>query len=88
MNEIRSFKPLHSLDKALDLDISRWTEINALRHNLLKDTFTTKSLFTRTKEAFNNNDFELASKLYLEIEDSMDELRNLYSIYKKNLLDL
>ena len=88
MKEIRGFKVLHAPEKALDLDISRWTEINALRHNLLKDTFTTKSLFTRTKEAFNNNDFELASKLYLEIEDSMDKLRKLYSIYKKNLLDL
>ena len=81
MKEIRGFKVLHAPEKALDLDISRWTEINALRHNLLKDTFT-------TKEAFNNNDFELASKLYLEIEDSMDKLRKLYSIYKKNLLDL
>ncbi len=88
MKEIRSSRILHAPEKALDLDISRWTEINKLRHNLLKDTYTSKSLFTSTKDAFKNNDYELASKLYLEIEDSMNKLRELYSSYEKNLLDL
>lgn len=88
MKEIRSSKILHAPEKALDLDISRWTEINKLRHELVKDTYTNKSLFTSTKDAFKNNDYELASKLYLEIEDSMSKLRELYSSYEKNLLDL
>lgn len=88
IKEIRAAKVLHAPEKALDLDISRWTEIDTLRHNLLKDTFTSKSLFTRTKDAFKNNDYELASKLYLQIEDSMSRLRELYSAYEKNLLDL
>ncbi|MGG7079147.1 glutamine synthetase [Clostridium sardiniense] len=88
MKEIRASRILHAPEKALDLDISRWTEINKLRHTLLKDTYNSKSLFTSTKDAFKNNDYELASNLYLQVEDSMSELRELYSSYEKNLLDL
>ncbi len=88
MREIRSFKPLHSLDKILDLDISNWTNLHNLRIELMKDTYTNKSLFTRVKEAFEKEDFSDASRLYLEVEDKMSELRKLYSTYKKNLLDI
>ena len=88
MNEIRSFKPLHSLDKILDLDISNWTNLHNLRIELMKDTYTNKSLFTKVIEAFDKEDFADASRLYLEVEDKMSQLRELYSIYKRNLLDI
>lgn len=88
MNEIRSFKPVHSVDKALDLDISNWTKINNLRMYLMKDTYNNKSLFTKISQAFENEDYTDASRLYLELEDKISELRSLYSIYKKNLLDI
>lgn len=87
-SEVRSCKALHSLEKALDLDISNWMKINDLRHYIMKDTYTTKSLFTRIKDAFSNDDFAEASNLYLELEDKMQSLRTLYSYYKKNLLDI
>lgn len=87
INEIRSFKPLHSLDKALDLDISNWMKINDLRYYIMKDTYTTKSLSTRIKEAFKNEDYAEASRLYIEIENKMAKLRKFYSDYEKNLLD-
>ena len=35
-----------------------------------------------------NEDYADASRLYLELEDKMSELRSLYSSYKKNLLDI
>ncbi|MDY4077721.1 MAG: glutamine synthetase [Clostridium sp.] len=88
MNEIRSFVPLHSLDKALDLDISNWMKINDLRHYIMKDTYTSKGLFTKIKEAFENKNYSEASKYYLELEEKMETLRELYSSYKKNLLDI
>lgn len=88
MNEIRSFVPLHSLDKALDLDISNWMKINDLRHYIMKDTYTSKGLFTKIKEAFKNENYSEASKYYLELEEKMEILRELYSSYKKNLLDI
>lgn len=87
-DKIRGYKALHSVDKALDLDITNWTNINNLRVYLMKDTYTNKSLFTRIKEAFDKKDLELASNLYIELEEKMEELRKLYSSYKRNLLDI
>ncbi|WP_317411594.1 hypothetical protein, partial [Clostridium baratii] len=78
-NQIRGYRVLHALDKAQDLDISNWNEINKLRYYLMKDTFNSKCLFTRTKNAFKDGDYKLASKLYLEIEEKMTILRELYS---------
>lgn len=87
-DKIRGYKALHSVDKALDLDITNWTNINNLRVYIMKDTYTNKSLFTRIKEAFDKKDLELASNLYIELEEKMEELRKLYSSYKRNLLDI
>ncbi len=86
--EIRSFKMLHSLDKALDLDVSSWMSINELRHYIMKDSYKRKSLFTRIKEASASGDYVLVSNLQLELEEKMDTLRSLYCSYKKNLLDI
>ena len=43
---------------------------------------------TYKKEAFDKKDLELASNLYIELEEKMEELRKLYSSYKRNLLDI
>lgn len=86
--EIRNCKMLHSLDNSLDIDISRWLEINTLRHYLAKDSYTQKCLFTRIKESTNNNNYEELSNLQLELQDKISLLHNLYGIYTKNLLDL
>ena len=85
--EVRSFKLLHS-NNALDLDISNWMTINNLRHYIMKDTYTSKGLFTRIKDAISNEDYSLASNLLNELEDNMKKLRDLYSNYTKNLLDI
>ncbi len=88
IEEIRSCKMLHSLDKALDLDISNWMSINELRYYIMKDSYTNKSLFTKIKEAADNKNYEELSNLQLELDSKMHKLRNLYSSYKKNLLDI
>lgn len=85
--EVRSFKLVHS-SNALDLDISNWMTINNLRHYIMKDTYTSKGLFTRIKDAISNEDYSLASDLLNELEDTMKKLRDLYSDYTKNLLDI
>ena len=54
----------------------------------MKDTYTTKSLFTRIKVALASNKLDVASDLYCELEENMSLLRHLYSNYKKNLLDI
>ena len=86
-NEVRSFKQLHS-SNALDLDISNWMKINDLRHYIMKDSYTSKSLFTRIKDAISVENYSLASDLLLELEDNMKKLRDLYDNYTKNLLDI
>lgn len=88
IEEIRSFKPLHSQDKALDLDISNWMKINDLRHYLVKDSYNSKSLATRLKDAFHSEDYSEASRLSIEFDTKMQLLRDLYDDYKKNLLDI
>jgi len=87
-SEIRSCKCLHDANKALDLDLTNWMKIHELRLYIMKDTNSTNSLFTRLKDAITENNLELASDLYLELEYKMSLLRNMYSSYKKNLLDI
>ncbi|MCH3963803.1 MAG: glutamine synthetase [Clostridium sp.] len=86
--EIRGFKLLHCSGKALDIDVATWMKIDALRHDLIKDSYTKKSLFTKIKEATEKEDYAEVSKLQIEIENNIAELRALYSDYKKNLLDI
>ena len=87
-HEVRRRSQLHTADRAYDLDIYNWSKVQDLRLYIMKDTTSTKSLFTRLKNALESKNLELASNLYLELEDKMEELRAAYSSYRKNLLDL
>ena len=86
--DIRADKQLHCCDKALDLDVSTWMTINELRHITMKDSYHRRSLFTQLKNAINESDFEKASDLQIKLDKNMSELNDLYSTYKKNLLDI
>ncbi|MBI6014030.1 glutamine synthetase [Clostridium perfringens] len=86
--DIRAAKQLHCCDKALDLDVSTWMTINELRHITMKDSYHRISLFTQIKNAINESDFEKASDLQIKLDKNMSELNDLYSTYKKNLLDI
>ena len=86
--DIRAAKQLHCCDKALDLDVSTWMTINELRHITMKDSYHRRSLFTQIKNAINEYDFEKASDLQIKLDKNMSELNDLYSTYKKNLLDI
>jgi glutamine synthetase len=86
--EIRNSKMLHTMEKALDLDVANWMKISELRLYLMKDTYSTKSLFTKIRDASEVKNYDEVSKLQIELDEKIDELRSLYSIYKKNLLDI
>ncbi|MDM0983529.1 glutamine synthetase [Clostridium perfringens] len=86
--DIRAAKQLHCCDKALDLDVSTWMTINELRHITMKDSYHRRSLFTQIKNAINESYFEKASDLQIKLDKNMSELNDLYSTYKKNLLDI
>ncbi|WML36347.1 glutamine synthetase [Clostridium sp. OS1-26] len=87
-DEIRSCKMLHSIDKALDLDVANWMKINELRHYIMKDTYSKKSLFARIKNAIEAGNYDEVSNLQIELDEKIKELRELYSSYKKNLIDI
>jgi glutamine synthetase len=88
MREIRGYKLLHDPANASDLDISNWLAIRDLRVELMKDSLNRTSTFTRIKEALDKENYDLASQLQKDIYTKMDNLRMLYSLYKKNLLDI
>lgn len=69
-----------------DQDAYNWNKIFNLRAELAKDSIDEKSLFTRTINALNSGDFDLASKLQVEIYDKIEELKLLYDAYEKNII--
>ncbi|MEG2353864.1 MAG: glutamine synthetase [Clostridium sp.] len=89
-SEIRLMKKLHDAEKHFDtsLDEERWAEINSLRYSLMKDTLRSNSLFSQIKDAINEDKYALVSSLILTIDDHFDNLRHLYEVYSKNILNL
>lgn len=88
MDTVRKCKAIHNIQNAHDLDITNWAQVDGLRHYLMKDTYNSKSLFTRVREAAREKDYELLSELQQEMAAKMSELKELYSEYKKNLMDI
>ncbi|MFD3155505.1 glutamine synthetase [Haloimpatiens sp. FM7330] len=88
IKEVRNCKKLHLDDVAVDLDLSYWIKINDIRKYIMKDTHNKKSLFTKIKKASDSKDFSEVSNLQIELDSKIDNLRELYSIYEKNLLDI
>jgi glutamine synthetase len=66
-------------------DIMNWKEIDELRRYIAKDDLMEKSLLTKTREALEAEDYPLASKLQLELQEKISLLRDLYIKYKRNL---
>jgi glutamine synthetase len=88
MDTVRKCKALHSTQNAHDLDITYWAQVDQLRHSLMKDTYNSKSLFTRIREAARVKDYERLSQLQQEMAAMMSDLKEIYSDYKKNLIDI
>lgn len=81
--EMTMWKKIESVDEKDNKD---WEEIEQKRRYIYKNTNSQKSLFSKIYEAFENKEWENASNLVIELEDKMDELRSLYSKYKKNII--
>lgn len=64
-----------------------WEKIKKLKVYISKNTEETgKCLFAKILRAFQGEDYELASKYLIELEEKMDELQKSYNDYVKNLL--
>lgn len=84
---VRECTKIHVNETSTDIDEERWDRINSLRMYLMKDSKAQRSLFTNIREAIDNKDYELASKLQQEMSEKITELRELYLIYKRNLFE-
>lgn len=87
MEIVRESKRIHQDETSTDLDEALWNKINEIRVDLMKDSFNKKSLFTNIREAIHSGDHELASRLQQEMSLKISELRELYTIYKRNLFE-
>ncbi len=88
IEEVRKCVKLHGREGFNDYDEELWTEINGLRHYLVKSSLRDKSLCARIKEALSDKDYDRVSELQLEMAEKIAELRKLYLIYKRNIIDM
>jgi glutamine synthetase len=82
---LRSFDKLHT-DLATDLDVINWEKINAIRVDLMKDSTAVKSLFSRIRNAVEEEAFDVASDLQKEMNEKMVIARQMYFDYKRNII--
>ena len=73
-------------DFRTDQDSYNWNKIKAVREYLAKDSIEKKSLFTRLSVALAAEDFATASALQVEMYDKIEELKQLYDDYGKNMI--
>jgi glutamine synthetase len=85
MNLIRSTYKCHDEGDCVDYDLEYWRKIDRIRNDLGRDTLNSTCLLTKIVRALEKNDYKNASKLQVIMQDQVEELVLLYSIYKKNL---
>ena len=84
LDTVRNMVAIHT-DSRNSVDDKRFAEVNDLRFYLAKDSDDRKSLFTRLTDALHDGDYDLASKLQIEMNDKMEELETKYANYAKNI---
>lgn len=82
---IRNSRKLHD-QEASDLDVIHWEEIHNLRLSLMKDSLANKSLFTRIIQNIHDKNYAKVSDLQVEMHEEIKKLKELYHVYKRNLL--
>ncbi|MBR0374535.1 MAG: glutamine synthetase [Mogibacterium sp.] len=85
MDFVRRCSAKHSDEMLTDLDEMNWNRVSELRRALGKDYIGKTSLLTDAKAALDREDYDTASDLELVIQDKIEELRQAYNEYRKNL---
>ena len=84
---VRSCRKIHDVwDSANKVDEDRWAYIQGLRMDLAKETVAKRSLFNRLRDAIESGEFDEVSRMQMEMNAKMAELRAAYAEYVKNLL--
>ncbi len=85
MDVIRDTVKLHDDAMAADIDLLNWKKVDELRRELGKNTMEYTCLLKRIGLALDEDRYDEASDLQLELQKKMAELSSLYTTYKKNL---
>ena len=85
MDLIRACSKAHDDLDCVDFDRNNWEKIQRLRNRLGRDTLDDYCLLTQVKRALDNGDYDLASELQIEMQEKVEQLTELYIVYKKNL---
>ncbi len=85
MDVIRDTVKLHDDATAADVDVLNWKRVDTLRRDLGKNTMEYTCLLKRIGLALDEDRYDEASDMQLELQKKMAELASLYSTYKKNL---
>ena len=83
---IRSCARLHAEDDFNDVDVHNWLEIEKLKRELGQNTLEQECLLTQIKNALDEERYDDASDLQIEIKKKKEELMNRYADYQKNLI--
>lgn len=86
MELLRSCVTLHNDQDCSDYDTYLWNKIRELRCYIGQDTLDKKCLLTRIKNALDEENYQLASDLQLEMQEKVHELTDIYTRYGKNIL--
>ncbi|NJD02709.1 MAG: glutamine synthetase [Ruminiclostridium sp.] len=84
---VRKSIKLHGDGNFEDFDEELWGRINSVRKYLMKDSIKEKSLFTKIREAIDKHEYHKVSDMQLEMSEKVSELKKLYNVYKRNLID-
>lgn len=82
---IRNAVRLHDEMDCTDYDREYWEKIQKLRNEMGRNTLSHRCLLARIVDALQEEDYDTASQLQVEMEVKVEELRRLYKIYNTNL---
>ena len=85
MDLIRACSKAHDDLDCVDFDRNNWEKIQRLRNQLGRDTLDDYCLLTQVKRALDAGEYDLASDLQIEMQEKVQQLTELYIVYKKNL---
>ncbi|MGN0702895.1 MAG: glutamine synthetase [Lentihominibacter sp.] len=85
MDILRLCTRAHGEEESADYDRHFWGKIVKMRNYLGKNTLEETCLLTRIVNAIDARHYQEASDLQIEMQEKIEELRELYITYRKNL---
>ena len=82
---IRKTVKVHKDNDCVDYDVTYWSKIDKIRKQLGQDTLEEQCLLTRISIALHTGEFERASQLQIEMQEMIEDLQDLYSVYVRNI---